>query len=138
MAGFARLTRTVGFRALHRLALPGQSEEEARARFGWTAASPGHQHHYRVSVTVGGLVRAPAPMVVDLGLLDGILRREVVERYGGRLLNEVAPFDAVIPTCEALAIAIYERLGARLPEGVRLDRVRVAEDDSLEAEYAGD
>jgi len=138
MAGFARLTRTVDFRALHRLALPGQTEEEARVRFGWTAGTPGHLHHYRVSVTVGGRVQAPAPMVVDLGVLDGILRSEIVERYGGRLLNEVAPFDAVTPTCEAIAMAIFERIGARLPAGVRLDRVRVAEDDSLDAEYAGD
>jgi len=137
MAPLASLTRTVEFRATHRLALPGLSDAANRERFGWTAAPPGHLHRYRCSVTVAGPTDLRAPMVMDLGELDGLLRSEVLEPLADRMLNQVAPFDTVLPTCEAIAIEVYRRVSNRLPNGVRLERVRVAEDETLEAEYGG-
>jgi 6-pyruvoyltetrahydropterin/6-carboxytetrahydropterin synthase len=132
-----RLTRTVSFRALHRLYRSDWSDEENHNRFGWTATAPGHPHVYRCAVTVTGPVDERLAMVMDLPALDGILRDEVVDRFDGRLLNELPPFDTVLPTCEAIARDAYRRIAARLPDRVELARVRIAEDDTLHADCTG-
>ena len=132
------LTRTVGFRASHRYHRTEWTAEANRERFG--AASEAHPHDYRVSVTVGGPLDSDTEMVMDLGVLDGLLREEVVSRYGGKQLDrDVTEFEAgqILPTCEALAAQMWLRLAGRLPAGVRLERVRVAEDADLHADCTG-
>ncbi len=119
---------------------PGWSESEAERRFGWTGAAPGHGHLYRVAVSVTGVPDPETGTIVDLDLLDEILAREVTARYAGSDLNaavrEVAD-GRVVPSCEALAAAIWSDVTAALPAGVILERVVVAEDDTLEAECRG-
>lgn len=132
------LSRSVEFRALHRLHRPDWPPAQNRARFGWTAAAPGHPHTYRCTVTVTGPVDEQIAMVMDLRLLDRIVREEVIDRYEGRLLNtDVPELAGVLPTCEALARDAFRRIAARLPAGVSLDRVRIAEDATLHADCTG-
>lgn len=134
------LTRTVSFRASHRIAQIDWSDEENRARFGWTSERPGHEHEYACSVTVSG---PPDPMsgsVVDLAVLDRVLAEEITEPLQDRFLNEVVPPVAegqALATCEVLAHWLYRRVAARLPTGLRLERVRVAEDSRLHADCTG-
>ena len=47
------LTRTVGFRAVHRLYRPDWTEARNREAFGSLSDQPGHPHDYRCAVTVG-------------------------------------------------------------------------------------
>lgn len=134
------LTRTVVFRATHRLALPQLSDADNRSRFGWTAERPGHEHEYRCSVTVTGTPDPSTGMLVDLGQLDGILQDLVTGPLDGRHLNDVVPPVAqghALATCEALAAWLFGRIAARLPAAVRLQRVRVAEDATLHADCTG-
>lgn len=132
------LTRTVSFRAIHRLYHADWSEAENRARFGWTAEAPGHAHSYTCAVTVGGPVDERLALVMDLAALDQLLAEEVVGRYDGRHLNHDVPeLAGVLPTCEALARDVFRRLAGRLPAPVRLERVRVAEDATLSADCTG-
>ena len=134
------LTRTVGFRATHRYFKPQWSAEENRKRFGWTAEPPGHGHDYRVSVTVSGPLDPETDMVVDLAEFDRILADEVTARLEGRHLNLDLPEFAAggaLPTCEALVRLLFGRIVARLPRGVTLTRVRVAEDATLHADCTG-
>jgi hypothetical protein len=42
-----------------------------------------------------------------------------------------------LPTCEAIAAHVYARVAPRLPDGVTLERVRIAEDPSLYGECTG-
>jgi 6-pyruvoyltetrahydropterin/6-carboxytetrahydropterin synthase len=131
-----RLTRVVWFRAHHRLADPTASAEANRARFGWTAES--HPHQYRCEVTVTGPVDPAQPMVMDLGLLDRVLVEEVVDPLDGRHLDRDVPaFREALPTCEGIALELFRRIAGRLPTGVTLARVAVAEDESLYAECLG-
>jgi 6-pyruvoyltetrahydropterin/6-carboxytetrahydropterin synthase len=135
------LTRTVAFRARHRLHRPGLSASENRAQFGWTADAPGHGHDYRCSVTVTGGPAAPPDLLIDLGALDAILDVEVRQRFDGRHLNLDVPEFAdgqMLPTCEALARDLFPRIAARLPAGAVLLRVRVAEDTTLHADCTGE
>jgi 6-pyruvoyl-tetrahydropterin synthase len=78
--------------------------------------------------------------LLDLGVLDRILAEEVVRPLDGQDLNRVVPDFApggMLPTCEALATWIFGRIVPRVPDGVRLERVGVAEDRTLRAECTG-
>ncbi|MGH7560920.1 MAG: 6-carboxytetrahydropterin synthase [Gemmatimonadales bacterium] len=132
------LTRTIGFRATHRYHRAEWSVEKNRERFG--AAGEGHAHDYRCAVTVTGPLDADTEMVMDLAVLDGLLAEEVNARYAGKRLDEDLPEFSkgrILPTCEALAAQIWLRLDSRLPAGVRLERVRIAEDADLHADCTG-
>ncbi len=134
------LTRVVAFHATHRYHKPTWSDADNRARFGWTSEAPGHGHLYRVEVTVTGPLDAETQMVVDLPTLDQILTEAVTERLAGRHIAEAVPEFAPglqLPTCEALAGWCFRQIADRLPDGVTLARVRVAEDATLWADCDG-
>jgi 6-pyruvoyltetrahydropterin/6-carboxytetrahydropterin synthase len=134
------LTRTVGFRATHRLYRTDWSETRNREVFGPLGDPPGHAHDYVCAVSVRGPVTRPMGMVMDLGELDRILRDEVVAPLDGKHLNlDVPAFGGagMLPTCEAIAGYLFSRIAARLPSGVTLERVRVMEDPTLYADCTG-
>src|SRR5215211_6948901 len=86
----ASLTRTVGFRASHRLFRPEWSEAHNREVFGPVSDAPGHPHDYRCAVTVRGPL-GDMGMILDLGVLDRILQEEVVTPFAGKHLNLDVP-----------------------------------------------
>jgi 6-pyruvoyltetrahydropterin/6-carboxytetrahydropterin synthase len=134
------LTRTVGFRAVHRLFRPDWTDARNREAFGALSDPPGHPHDYRCAVTVSGPIDGRMGMVVDLVELDRILQEEVVSRLDGKHLNEDVPglgYGQMLPTCEAVAMDVYRRIASRLPQGVTLERVRVMEDPTLYADCTG-
>jgi 6-pyruvoyltetrahydropterin/6-carboxytetrahydropterin synthase len=135
----ASLTRTVGFHALHRYYRPDWSEVRNREVFGPLADPPGHGHDYQCAVTVAGPLN-DAGMIVDLALLDGILQEEVLTPFAGKHFNlDVPAFSSgrPLPTCEAIAAYVFRHVAARLPNGVALQRVRIAEDPTLYADCTG-
>ena len=135
----ASLTRAVGFYALHRYHRPDWSEARNREAFGAAGDPPGHGHDYRCLVTVQGPVDESG-MIVDLVLLDRVLAEEVVQPLAGKHLNLDVPafgYGRMLPTCEAIAAYLYPRIAARLPAGVRLERVRIMEDPTLYADCTG-
>jgi 6-pyruvoyltetrahydropterin/6-carboxytetrahydropterin synthase len=90
-------------------------------------------------VTVGGPIDEATGFVVDLGVLDGILAKEVKERFDHRNINLDVPEFAdgkLVPTGENLARFIFERVDRELPKPAKVVRVTVGEDDSLSATYS--
>lgn len=137
----ASLSRTVAFRATHRYFKPEWTAEQNRIRFGWTTDLPGHAHDYSCTVTVIGPLDAATDMIMDLPVLDRILTETIVSRFDGKHLNLDLPefaYGRALPSCEALAREIFGRIATRLPEGVTLARVRVAEDATLHADCTRD
>jgi 6-pyruvoyltetrahydropterin/6-carboxytetrahydropterin synthase len=131
------LSRVVGFRALHRFYRPDWSEAQNRETFGPLSDEPGHAHDYQCVVTVAGPLEPLRGMVMDLVELDRILQEEIVARFDGRHLNLDVPdfsYGRTLPTCEALAAHVFARVAGRLPAGVALERVRIAEDPTLYGE----
>jgi 6-pyruvoyl-tetrahydropterin synthase len=117
------LTRALAFHATH--AYP---------------ASAAHGHLYRIDVTVTGTLDPVTQMVMELGALDLILSETIVTRLAGHQLNAVFPVGspgANSPTCEAIASWCWQSVASRLPPEVRLERVRVAEDETLWADCTG-
>ena len=135
------LTRKVRFAAAHRYYRPEWSEDQNHEVFGPCANEHGHGHSYECHVTVSGLVDPDTSTVVNLPALDRILHEEVMERFDHRNINyAVEDFELgkQIPTVEALALYVWNKIKPRLPHGVSLECVRVQEDPSLYAEYRGE
>jgi 6-pyruvoyltetrahydropterin/6-carboxytetrahydropterin synthase len=132
----ASLTRTVSFHAEHRLYRPEWSEARNRQVFGSVMEPPGHGHDYQCAVTVQGPLK-DGGMIIDLGLLDSIIEREVLAPFAGKHLNLDVPefaYGKTLPTCEAIATYVFRRIAGCLPAGVTLARVRIAEDSTLYAD----
>ena len=141
-----RLERRYRFSASHIYRRPEWSEEENRARFGKCANVPGHGHNYRLWVTVRGPLDPETDFVCDLGELDALVTRLILDRLDHQHLNaalpEFAPGQAN-PSSEALVRWIRAQLEpalARQPlgggsRGVDLVRLRLEEDDDLAAEW---
>ena len=137
----AYLTRRVVFAAAHRYRRPEWSDEKNSQVFGLCARPNYHGHTYTCDVTVQGEINETTGFVVDLGVLDEILDREVTQRFDHRNINlEVAEFTdgALVPSGENLTRFIFDRVGAALPSTARVSAVTVAEDGTLSASYRAD
>jgi 6-pyruvoyltetrahydropterin/6-carboxytetrahydropterin synthase len=137
----ASLTRRISFSAAHRYSRPEWSDEKNTSTFGACAWPNFHGHSYVCDVTVGGPIDATTGFVVDLGLLDDILNRQVKQRFDHRNINLDVPEFAegkLVPTGENLARFIFERVQREIPKPARVLRVTVGEDDSLSATFSGE
>ncbi len=137
----ATLTRRVTFAAAHRYRRPDWSDERNKEVFGQCARESYHGHTYVCEVSVAGEIDPVTGFVVDLGVLDRILAVEVSERFDHSNMNVDIPEFAdgkLIPTGENVARFVFDRVGARLPDSVRVECVTIAEDQTLSASYRGE
>ena len=137
----ASLTRRISFSAAHRYSRPEWSDEKNTSTFGACAWPNFHGHSYVCDVTVGGPIDVTTGFVVDLGLLDDILNRQVKQQFDHRYINLDVPEFAdgkLVPTGENLARFIFERVQREIPKPARVLRVTVGEDDSLSGTYSGE
>lgn len=136
----ASLTRRIRFSAAHRYSRPDWSQEKNEQNFGACAWPNFHGHTYTCDVTVAGEIANETGFVVDLGMLDALLKREVYERFDHRNINMDVPEFAdgkLIPSGENLARYIFENVSAALPSGLKLESITIAEDETLSATYRG-
>jgi 6-pyruvoyltetrahydropterin/6-carboxytetrahydropterin synthase len=137
------LTRRYRFSAAHRLDAPELSAEENARVYGKCNNPHGHGHNYVLDVTVAGRVDGETGMVCDLGFLDSLVRREVLDRFDETNLNlDTESFRDRVPTSENICLEIHRLLEPHLegagPGGeVRLARVRLEETTSNSIEYFG-
>lgn len=99
-----------------------------------------HGHNYRIGVTVSGPLDPQRRMVIDLEVLDRILTEAITSRLDRCHLNDTVPAfidGSQWPTCEALAEWCWGEIAGRLPSENQLERIRVAEDDTLWADCTG-
>lgn len=124
-----RLTRVYRFPAAHVLSQPAFSEEENRRIFGKCANPAGHGHDYAVEVSVEGPIDAETGQIISLELLDEIFDESIRDHYSHRMLNEVEPFGALVPTAENIARVAYNELAAAVGERstARVAEIRVTE-----------
>ena len=133
-----RLERRYRFSASHLYRRPEWTEDENRARFGKCANLPGHGHNYRLFVTVQGDIAGDTGFVVDLGAMDSLVNRQVIEPLDHQHLNAAIPEfgeGRSIPSSENLVRWIHARLMDSLPMGAELAKLRLEEDEDLAAEW---
>ena len=129
------LTRTIRFHATHAYGRAEWSDQRNRQVFGGNVEP--HPHDYAVSVSVRGDVDPETGFIVDLAALDTLLESEIRSRLDGQHLNEVIEefrSGRLQPSTEALAGLFWARLQGRIPGGVSLESVRVAESAELASE----
>jgi len=133
------LTRRVSFTATHRYWRSDWSDVRNEQHFG--GATVPHAHDYACDVTVRGPIDADTGMLIDLGMLDRTLDREVRARFHDKRISAQVPEFAdgkLIPTCENLARFIFERLAGSFSGSVRLASVIVREDETISAEFTSE
>ena len=137
----ASLTRRIAFAAAHRYRRPDWTNEKNEEVFGLCARESYHGHSYVCEVTISGAIDSETGFIVDLGVFDTILAEEVKSRFDHRNINLDVPEFAdgkLIPSGENIARFVYARVDSRLPEGINLEQVSIAEDQTLSASYRGE
>ncbi|MEP6764932.1 MAG: 6-carboxytetrahydropterin synthase [Gemmatimonadaceae bacterium] len=133
------LTRRIQFSAAHRYRRSDWSDADNVAAFGACAHVNFHGHTYTCDVTVTGPIDDVTGFVVDLGLFDLILQREVRGRFDHKNINlDVPEFGdgKLIPSGENLARFIAGVVQVALAQTTaHVLRVRVAEDATLSSTY---
>ena len=128
------LTRIYHFSAGHRLENPDLSAEENAALYG--PCHRPHGHNYYLEVTVAGRPDARTGMAVDLGRLDAVVNRSLLERVDHQTLEAVPELRGVVTTGESLARAFWGLLAPAL-SGIALRRITVVETAKNRFAYEG-
>jgi 6-pyruvoyltetrahydropterin/6-carboxytetrahydropterin synthase len=127
------INRRAQFSASHRYWLPEFSEAENTEKFGLCARAPGHGHNYVLYVSMEGELDKYG-MVLNLSDVKHVIKREVTSQLDFSYLNEAwEEFQQTLPTTEAIARAIWNRLAPHLP----LVRIQLFEHPELWADYEG-
>jgi 6-pyruvoyltetrahydropterin/6-carboxytetrahydropterin synthase len=133
----AHLTKRYRFSASHRLHNDQLSQEENWATYGKCSNPFGHGHNYGLEVTVSGQLDPRTGMVCDIGELDAVVERVILERYGHENLNVLPDFRNEVPTSENLAKKIFEILKREFAAAT-LERVKLDETSQNSFEYTRD
>ncbi|MHC4115976.1 MAG: 6-pyruvoyl trahydropterin synthase family protein [Planctomycetota bacterium] len=117
------ITVETHFRASHQLTLPDGSKE------------PLHDHDWVVTTAVCGEKLDEMGIVMDFCLLRETVENATAE-LDNKVLGEVEHFRQNNPSAEHVSFYVYDKLRKGLPEGVKLQSVKVVEEPGCSAEYA--
>jgi 6-pyruvoyltetrahydropterin/6-carboxytetrahydropterin synthase len=127
------VNRRAEFSASHRYWLPELSELSNFEKFGACARAPGHGHNYVLYASMLGELDSYG-MVLNLSDVKQVIAKEVTSQLDFSYLNEAWPeFQETLPTCEAIARVVWQRLSPHLP----LINIQIQEHPRLWADYKG-
>ncbi|MBS1684110.1 MAG: 6-carboxytetrahydropterin synthase [Bacteroidetes bacterium] len=107
--------RKAHFNAAHRLARRDWSDEKNKEVFGLCSNPNYHGHNYYIEAKVTGEIDQETGFVIDIAILNEILRTEVLDYMDHSNLNEdIAEFKELIPTGENIVVVVYNRIRAKL------------------------
>lgn len=117
--------RKAHFNAAHRLFNPEWTDQKNQEVFGLCNNPHYHGHNYELEVKVTGDIDPETGFVIDLKILNRIIKDEIEKKFDHKNLNvEVEEFKNLIPTAENICVVIWKILRSNLPEkfsiGVRL------------------
>jgi 6-pyruvoyltetrahydropterin/6-carboxytetrahydropterin synthase len=99
------------FNAAHRLFNPSWDDTRNEKVFGKCALPHYHGHNYELEVKVTGKPDKKTGYVMDLKILSGIIKKEILERFDHKNLNlDTKEFEKLNPTAENIAVVIYDLL----------------------------
>ena len=127
--------RKTHFNAAHRLNNPTWSEEQNARVFGKCNNANYHGHNYELIVKVTGAVNPDTGYVIDLGVLNGLIQENVLQKFDHKNLNlDTAEFKTINPSAENIAIVIFNLLRPKLDENLDL-KIRLYETERNFVEY---
>src|SRR4249920_2933898 len=115
--------------ASHRLHTDALSADKNRAAYGKCNNPHGHGHNYVVEVLARGAVDQETGMVINLAVLDEVVRTRVLDRFDHANLNLDPLFNGAVPTTENFCKAVYSLLDGSLAPA-ELEHVRVEETEN--------
>lgn len=131
------VTRRETFSASHRLHNENWTDEKNEEVFGKCNNPNGHGHNYVLEVTVMGEIDNETGYVIDTKLLKWIIRKNIIEKVDHKHLNlDVDFFKGIIPTAENIAVAFWEQIFDKIPNG-KLFSIKIYETENNYFEYKG-
>ena len=94
-----------------------------------------HHHNWLVSADVSSDKLDSMAVVMSFQKLKAMVDNIVAE-FDNTSLNEISYFRQNNPSAENVARYIYEKLRAKLPEGVKLQNIRVVEEPGCAANFS--
>jgi 6-pyruvoyltetrahydropterin/6-carboxytetrahydropterin synthase len=132
-----RVGRRETFNCAHRLNNPAWSDEKNKEVFGKCNNNNYHGHNYVLETWVDGAVDPETGYVLDAKILKDIIRKHVTEPFDHRNLNlDVPDFKNLNPTAENIAVVIWNKLRAEIPNQFKLS-IRLYETENNIVEYDG-
>jgi 6-pyruvoyltetrahydropterin/6-carboxytetrahydropterin synthase len=123
------------FNAAHRIFNPAWDDQKNTEVFGKCSNPNFHGHNYELVVKVTGVPDPDTGYVMDMKVLSGITKEEVLEKFDHRNLNlDTVFFKDLNPTAEHIAMVIYDLLRARIDPALDL-QVRLYETERNFVEY---
>jgi len=131
------VSRKAHFNAAHRLHVPEWTEEENKEYFGLCNNVNYHGHNYDLIVSVAGQIDPISGYLIDMKWLGKIIKTEIENRFDHKNLNlDCVEFKEINPTCENIAIVIWNKIRAQLPENLKL-KITLYETERNFVEYNG-
>ena len=123
------MTRRVSFSSGHRYWKANLTEAENYELYGKWASPYNHGHNYVLDVEVSGTVNPQNGMVVNIKVIDDIIRQRVVALFDNKSINDqVEGFDTKESCIENLLLFIADKLsGDALPSECTLTGLRLEE-----------
>jgi 6-pyruvoyltetrahydropterin/6-carboxytetrahydropterin synthase len=123
------------FNAAHRLYNEAWDYKKNEEIFGKCALPNYHGHNYEMEVKVTGEPDKETGYVIDLKLLSGIIKNEIVQRFDHKNLNlDTVEFKNLNPTAENIVIIIYKLLRPHIDSKLDL-QIRLYETPRNFVEY---
>lgn len=123
------------FNAAHRLNNPDWTAEENKRVFGLCNNDNYHGHNYNLEVKIVGVPNPDTGYVLDMKVLSGLIKQEILDRFDHKNLNlDTIEFATKNPSAENIAIVIYGLLRAKLEPSLDL-KIRLYETDRNFVEY---
>ena len=127
--------RKTHFNAAHRLHNPAWTDEQNARVFGKCNNANYHGHNYELVVQVVGNVDPETGYVVDLGVLNDLIDKNVLQKFDHKNLNlDTEDFRNLNPSAENIAIVIYNILRPQLASDLDL-KIRLYETERNFVEY---
>jgi len=131
-----KITKRFRFSAAHRLFDPALSDSENKTLYG--ACFRHHGHNFVMEVTLEGGVDGQTGMVVNFTLLKKLVKTQILDHFDHRDFGtDIPEFEGRRQTVEVLAQIIWNRLVNQVPEGTRLDQIRISETENSWIEFSG-
>jgi len=111
------------FRASHQLILTDGSKE------------PAHRHDWLITADVSSDSLNAMGVVIDFRWLKAAVDNIVAE-FDNKSLSRIDYFQRNNPSAENVAKYIYEKLEPKLPEGLKLQSIRVVEEPGCSARFS--
>ena len=110
------------FQASHQLTMPDGSKE------------PVHDHDWVVTVILSSEKLNNMGIVMDFQALKALIDK-IIAGFNNKPLKSIGYFQQNNPSAENVAKYIYDKLLTKLPEGVKLQNIRVVEEPGCSATF---